>query len=443
MNRLSIFEENFLKNFSPAQRKIIVDDHPVKQIIAGAGSGKTRTVAGIISWQVSFRNMAPGSILVLSFSRKAAGEIRDRLSESLRDSVDVSTFHSLAFRKIRQYHPHFQNQEIGIVSEQDKNSFYSEIFRENADIIGGIPYPILLQNDDVFREMFPELHSFSSQKFSDYKAERNLFEYDELIRILIECIKNAEDSFIEFKKAYNLIIVDEFQDTDPMQLEFLKYMKSKSIVVVGDDWQAIYSFRGATVEPFLGFKKKFKKTKKYYLAENYRSLPAIVNLGGRVIRHSKKQIRKKVKSVREKKSGNSVCGMSLSQGQEKKIINHVVESKAVILVRSNFRRKVWMNSGCADESVMTIHKAKGLEFENVFLDLMGGWNHYDPALESIRNGANDEEIRILYVALTRAMNCLTVLYDSNAPADRGHGALWNDILYPEISARMRNIQRCT
>lgn len=399
----------YLDGYSPSQLKIILEERKIKQVIAGAGSGKTRTVIGLVEHRLRQSLEKPGGILLLSFSRKAAGEIKERLAPNLREMVEVSTFHSFCFRHLRRLHPHFKSKPFGIMEDEDRLDVLKNLLEKEIQHIGGIPYTLLLEEENRFKARFPAVYERVMKGFHEYKITRNIYEYDDLITVMLKELEAGAPFLDELKNRYGLIIVDEFQDTDPSQLRFLKLMKPDRLMVVGDDWQAIYSFRGATVQPFLDFPEIFTGTTVYELGENYRSYGHITDLGGRVIRKSSRQLKKNVRAVRGN-SGEPVYALRLDDDRIHKLSEILGELDYKILVRSNFRLKRWLRAGISEERVMTIHKSKGLEFPLILLDLAGGWTSSrlpdKPARQEL-----DEEIRILYVGITRAKNSLIVLFD--------------------------------
>ncbi len=414
---------DYLTGYSPMQQRIIVGTEERKQVIAAAGSGKTRTVVGYVEHRLRSDDTLSHKILLLSFSRKAAGELRDRIQQRWRSSVEISTFHSFCFRHLQEIHPGFRRQRIAIMEEREKIEFLQMILNKEAAIIGGIPYAILLQHPDYFQETFPALYRKVQRMLKRHKALRGLFEYDDLIQILLTDLKENQVYLLPLRKKYRLIIVDEFQDTDPQQLEFLKQMNPRELLVVGDDWQSIYSFRGATVKPFLNFRRIFRGAAIYYLSENYRSLHPIVELGNSVIRHSSKQIKKSVKAVRPSPGEGVVYSLSMQNGDDVELaaILKAFDGDYRILARSNYRVARWLQAGIHEDKAMTIHKAKGLEYFGVILDLAGGWS----------GGGNeqpdDEEIRIAYVGLTRARDCLILLHRPEKGEDTMEEYLWKEI----------------
>jgi DNA helicase-2/ATP-dependent DNA helicase PcrA len=205
--------------------------------------------------------------------------------------------------------------------------------------------------------------------------------------------------------------VDEFQDTDEEQLRFLKFLEPEYLTVVGDDWQAIYGFRGATPRPFLDFAKHFHPVRRHFLATNYRSLPDIVEISQKPILQNNDYIPKIVKAERKGKSKLELWTGSDSRNDMMIITERILENIKIqpdskILCRTNFRKKEFSLCGIPDNNLLTIHSSKGLEFDAVYVDLLSGWNQNPKSLpiDSIQ-----EERRVLYVALSRAKNDLILL----------------------------------
>lgn len=402
MPPLSAKHRNTLEGFSSAQSAIITEEKACKQVVAAAGSGKTRTVIGLTRFRFESGLERAGRFLILSFSRKASGEIRSRLPAQLHDAVEIRTFHSFCYRRLLELHPTLSRSSFRILEEEERNRFLYKILREHPDVIGGIPFSLILKSRETFYEYFPELAMKTYRALHAYKRENDLLEYDDLIQILLWGLRRQESWALHMKSLYDMILVDEFQDTDPQQLEFLLRMNSPRLMVVGDDWQAIYSFRGATVQPFLDFKKLFPGTVLYPLTENYRSLQPIVHGGSGIIKHSSRQIRKKVKAVRGRGPNFPVLSFALRPGEEPDFVRLIEQHDVVILTRSNFRRDLWMAAGFPESRILTIHRSKGLEFPVVLLDVIGGW--------SGETFLSDEEIRIAYVGMTRAENLFCCLH---------------------------------
>ncbi len=438
---------DYLAGYSPAQLRIILEERPVKQVIAAAGSGKTRTVIGLVEHRL--RSGLEERILLLSFSRRAVGELRERLPRELRDGVEISTFHSFCFRWLSRLDPARANG-LQILEDSEKERVLRDALREcdMDEETGGIPYDVLLGDPERFRRLFPNIAEVVYARLAAYKQEHGRLEYDDLVEEMLVALEANAPYLRELRRRYGLIIVDEFQDTDPRQLEFLRLMQPPRMLVVGDDWQAIYSFRGATVRPFLDFQKLFARVKVYRLAENYRSLSTVVRAGDAVIAASRHQLSKRVRAVRGRGPQLPVAAFALRCGDEPRLRSEILADDDFhgdcyrILVRTNYRRQIFLNAGFPEERVMTVHKAKGLEFPVVFLDVMAGWNserarssrfHFDQRPQAV----SDEEIRVLYVGASRAMNLLIILHE---PPESGKRAdddetpeeyYWNRLLSPK------------
>ena len=421
-----------LENFSESQRRVIEEKAPVIRVIAAAGSGKTRTVVGLVKTALYENRVREGRILLLSFSRKAVGEMKERLGAPYLQHVNVSTFHSFCFQMIRDFHPGYAGKTLSVLDETERDRFFIDYLKKNhSGQTGGIPYHLLIQQRAKAAQLFPELIDLMNRALEEYKANHNLVEYDELISILLEGMGTGQEWTFPVGRLFDLVIVDEFQDTDPGQFEFLKLLSPPGLVVVGDDWQAIYGFRGATVEPFLGFHQSFRQTVTFYLAENYRSRKEIVDAGSRVVRSIRKKFRKKVKAIRGKGGAGTILSHGLKPGSES-LFNFLKKDDPgwIILVRTNDRLRRWIRAGIPEDRVLTIHKSKGLEFPVVLLDLSEGWGYGNTGGKT-----SDEELRILYVGITRAMDRL-ILLRRTIEDDGFEVRIWQDSfsgLYPDVS----------
>jgi len=422
--RKKIAVPDYLSGFSRSQLNVILEEEARKQVAAGAGSGKTRTVLGLVEHRLRSGLERPGGILLLSFSRKAAGELSSRLSEELRGALEISTFHSFCFRRLSRLHPRYAENPPRIMPENVKRDFYFDLLRREADEIGGVPFPLLLENPRLFRRYYPEVAMRTHRAFYAFKRRNGYLEYEDLISLMLSGLRGNEPYLESMRKSYDFIIVDEFQDTDPRQLDFLREMNPPRLAAVGDAAQAIYSFRGASVRPFLNFPKIFPGCKRYYLSENYRSLAPVVRLGNQIMRQARGRLPYESVSVRGKGPGLAPLETALPPGGEARLAPLFPRGNDFrLLVRSNFRARVWKNAGVPEDSIMTIHKSKGLEFPVVFLDLMGGWSGRAGSEEE-ENIDEEEEIRVAYVGVTRAMNLFVLIRKAEYRRRDREGALY-------------------
>ncbi len=438
---------SYLRDFSKAQLAVILGEEKTKQVVAAAGSGKTRTIIGLLEYRLREKLEHSERILLLSFSRKAVEELRERLSFGLGKAIEVSTFHSFCLRHLQELYPRAL-KNIQILTEEKKADFYYEFLSQKHILqeIGGIPIPLLCQEKDSFATLFPEIHSSFQIAYQEYKRDHHLFEFEDLVEIMLKKLRKKTRVFSELAKLYDLVIVDEFQDTDPSQLDFLLLLPVTQRVVVGDDWQAIYAFRGASLKPFIDFQTLFS-AKVLRLCDNYRSLKNIVHLGSRIISASSQQIHKRVHAIRASGDHFPILGIKLERDDPFSLVELLqkkVDSNFRILVRTNWRRDYWLKLGIEEEKVMTIHKSKGLEFPLVFLDICSGWtrginkkkSHLQNIFKKDKNSMLwiDEEIRILYVGASRAMNLLVVLHFPIESTGERERFYYEKLIAPKVKA---------
>ncbi|GBF49828.1 hypothetical protein LPTSP4_13470 [Leptospira ryugenii] len=399
--------------WSDEQQRIIESKEPIKQIIAAAGSGKTATLMGILTHLEKDPSFLPEKTLLITFTNKATEELSHRIAGlGLSSCYHISTFHAFCYRNLNLYHPLFKRHSIVILAEEEKIKFTLEFLTNYKFQVGGIPFALLFQrNAYLLRTEFPEIFFTYQSELRTWKTKSYRYEFDDLPQFIFEGLQNKEDWTTEIKNRYNYIFVDEFQDTDFSQLHILKMMQPRNITVVGDDWQAIYGFRGASVEPFLEFPKFFPGAVQFLLSTNYRSLSGIVNLSTHAIRKNKDKIDKQVFAHRKG------CALferiefpqettKVTQGILERVQTYFTQdTDSILLVRSNYRKHEWKRAGLRDEQVSTIHAAKGLEYSTVLLDLSTGWTISQSQIKE----SLEEERRILYVGLSRSKNRIVLI----------------------------------
>ncbi len=220
--------------YSPAQKAVIEEDTRFVQVVAAAGSGKTSTMVGIIE-RILVENLFPEeSVLVLTFSRKAAGEISDRIRKSTeKDSIRVQTFHAYCLFTLSRCHPRFILQKPKILPPEGKNRFYREFLKKERNEVGGIPYEFFwAENVPYIRENFSELRKNLQFAYQNYKEKNGFLDFEDLVRIFLDGLRKEEEWTYQTRNTLQKIIVDEFQDTDLEQLEFLKLLSQNASIVV-------------------------------------------------------------------------------------------------------------------------------------------------------------------------------------------------------------------
>jgi len=281
---------------------VTAPDGPIL-VIAGAGSGKTRTLVYRVAWLVE-RGVPPKEILLLTFTRKAAKEMLERaakLTDRRCREVSGGTFHSLAHRVLRQeakrvgFTPSFtimdrsdmEEAAHALIHEVDgekrpmrlpRSSTISTILSKAANMekslaeIMEIEYPQFLPVLSKIEHLLPI--------YKEYKRKNNLMDYDDLILFFRLILKENEDIRLTLANRYKHIMVDEYQDTNTIQADIIRYLGSphKNVMVVGDDSQSIYSFRGANFKNMFDFPVSFPEARIIKLEENYRSTQSILTM---------------------------------------------------------------------------------------------------------------------------------------------------------------------
>ena len=299
---------NLLEGLNKAQYEAVITTEGPVMVMAGAGAGKTKVLTTRISYIISELGIPQNNILAVTFTNKAAGEMKERISKML--DIDtrfmwVSTFHSFCARLLRMEInalPPFTNK-FNIADEEDSLKIVKDVMNDlgidtkeyKASKIRGLisrskNFNEFHIKDDLLREVFLEV----SKAYHEYLSANNILDFDDLIIKTIELFKKNPNILEKYQNKFQYILVDEFQDTNALQyaLIFMLSARYHNIFVVGDDFQSIYSFRGAKIENINKFRKDFLETKLILLEENYRSTNQILNLANLVIKNNPNQIKK-------------------------------------------------------------------------------------------------------------------------------------------------------
>jgi len=299
-----------LKSLNTEQRKAVEYDNGPEMIVAGAGSGKTRVLTYKVAYLID-QGYEPDGILALTFTNKAANEMKARIRELVgakADKIWMGTFHSI-FAKILRIEAANINYKsnFSIYDAEDSQSLVSNIisnFEINVETItpNSVKHRIsYLKNHMIFPKEYRKHHvkSFIEEKiadiFEEYQKrliENNAMDFEDLLLKPIELFNSNDKIHQKYKKRFGYLLVDEFQDTNKAQYELLKLLVTKDgkICVVGDDAQSIYSWRGANIGNMLDFEKDFPKHKIFKLEQNYRSTKNILMAADSVIKNNKSQI---------------------------------------------------------------------------------------------------------------------------------------------------------
>lgn len=299
-----------LNGLNPEQREAAETvDGPVL-ILAGAGSGKTRTVTYRIAHMLVNLRIPGKQILAVSFTNKAASEMKERVSHlvdsRMRRGITLSTFHSLGIRILREDIHHLgYNNLFTIYDQADQMSIVREglkNYRSNKAYDRGIIMSKigLLKNQGVSADEFPKSKYYDPENNYDGATEYvyhfyqeklqfyNALDFDDILFLVVKLFKNFPQVAKKYSERFKYIMIDEYQDTNSLQFSLIQALTSthQNICVVGDDDQAIYGFRGADISNILNFEKQYTNTKVIKLEENYRSTFPILDLANQVIKES-------------------------------------------------------------------------------------------------------------------------------------------------------------
>jgi DNA helicase II / ATP-dependent DNA helicase PcrA len=319
---------SYRKALNPSQLEAVNFKEGPLLVIAGAGSGKTRTLTYRVARLVE-DGIPPDSILLLTFTRKASQEMLRRASELIDnrcERVAGGTFHSFSHRVLCRYASKIGfDRDFSIIDRTDAEQLITMLRKEMGSFSRDRSFPRkqtlanifsravnkVLSVEDVVLDDYPHFTSqleaivALSNAYRKQKAENNLFDYDDLLVYLAMLLKNHADVRDKICSTYHYLMVDEYQDTNKIQAEIIYLLSgiNKNIMVVGDDSQSIYAFRGANFENIMRFPEVFPGTRIIRLEENYRSVQPILKLTNVIIERAEQ---KYSKILFTRKSGGSL-----------------------------------------------------------------------------------------------------------------------------------------
>jgi DNA helicase-2/ATP-dependent DNA helicase PcrA len=303
---------DYRRELNPAQYEAVTSVDGPHLIIAGAGTGKTRTITFRVAYLVEL-GVKPESILLLTFTRRAAQEMLRRASillDARCEKVAGGTFHSFANVTLRHHAPLLGFESSFTILDQGdaedvvnllrtqmkfdtrerrfpRKQTLFDIFSKSVNTVAPIA--------DVLKEDYPHFQDYLEQieqllaRYTEYKKRHNMMDYDDLLVHLRTLLRDHEVVRRALGDRYKYMMVDEYQDTNRIQAEIVRLLAGRhgNVLVVGDDSQSIYSFRGATIRNILDFPEEFPGCKITKLEENYRSTQPILNLTNEILRRAR------------------------------------------------------------------------------------------------------------------------------------------------------------
>jgi len=382
--------EQILNELNPAQRKAVEHIDGTMLILAGAGSGKTKTLTARLAYLVGEVGIDPANTLTLTFTNKAASEMRERALKLMSTKVSypplLCTFHKFGLLFLK-----FHIEKLGrsntfvIIDSDDKKRLLRSIAKElKIDLnISFIASEISKYKNSL---LTPEV-VIQKAELTDYKKvakiyalyqanieENNLVDFDDLLMLTYKILDENDALRKETSNRYKYIMVDEYQDTNELQFRLLEHLCSEhgNLCVVGDDDQSIYGWRGANIRNILEFADNFKNTKTVKLETNYRSTNPILKAANTLIEHNSTRLGKKLTS--DKGEGEDVKLLhSLDESMEAKAIAHQIHEL--------------LNKGADPDEIAVLYRInalsrsleEGFSKEGLSFKLIGGMRFYERA----------------------------------------------------------------
>ena len=292
------------ESLNPEQLKAVCHSEGPSMVVAGAGSGKTRVITCRIAHLIRERGVDPESVLAITFTNKAAGEMKERIRNMLGQgelSPWVSTFHSFCLRMLRKHIAELGfSSDFAVYDAQDQLTLVKQCMKAAQISTDAFPAKSLLNHISGFKNDFivPEQLDLDSMSYGNqmkagelypfYQAalkSNNALDFDDLLAFTAKLFQQSSALREYYDKKFQYILVDEFQDTNAVQYELVRLLSRdiNNVCVVGDDDQSIYRWRGANIENILKFEKDYPGTTVIKLEENYRSTQNILKAAGNVV----------------------------------------------------------------------------------------------------------------------------------------------------------------
>ena len=449
---------DLLNDLNEAQRAAVEYIDGPSLVIAGAGSGKTRVLTYKIAYLLS-QGMKPWSIMALTFTNKAAREMKERIGKlvgnDLAQHLYMGTFHSIFSRILRAEAEHIGfNNNFTIYDESDSRSLIKAIVKElglddkkykpaavhakismaKNNLMSAAAYEsdaaIFEQNK---RAQMPEVGKIFVAYVQRCK-QANAMDFDDLLTLTYQLFREHEDIRHKYAARFDYVLVDEYQDTNHVQMSIVMQLcqEKQRVCAVGDDSQSIYSFRGANIDNILSYQRQFQGTRLFKLEQNYRSTQTIVEAANSLIKHNRNQIPKDVFS--ENAKGEKILYKPAYSDKE----------EAVIVAKDV--KRIRREDGCqySDFAILYRTNAQSRSFEEEFRKqgipyrIYGGLSFYQRKeikdiiayFRLVANPDDEEAIKRIINYPARGIGATTVLKIADC-AHQNQVSFWEVIGAPE------------
>lgn len=356
-----------LDNLNEKQQEAVKETEGAVLVLAGAGSGKTKVLTTRVAYLINEKGVNPRNILAITFTNKAATEMKERISKMVENSnkIQISTYHSLGLLFIRENCEKLNYQSnFTILDSEDALTLIKKIMKEKGiDDKAFNPRAIRNAISSAKNEL---IDAKSYEKYALTEFEKKVYEvylnyekrlklgnsldFDDLLMLPIILFKNNPDILSKYQDRFEYILIDEYQDTNYAQYMLSKLLsaKYKNIFVVGDIDQSIYAFRGANYKNILNFEKDYPNNKTILLEENYRSTKCILNVANDIIKNNKQRKEKNLwtqnndgEKITYHKAENEKDEANYVKNEIQKLIDNGVEkSNIAVLYRTNAQSRI-------------------------------------------------------------------------------------------------------
>lgn len=413
------------------QKKAVVTTSGPVLVLAGAGSGKTRALTHRIAWLMEEEGVNPYNIMAITFTNKAAGEMKERVGQLIGygSAVWVSTFHSTCVRILRRYIDRlgFDNN-FTIYDTDDQKGIIKEVCKKLSIDTKMLKERTILSAISSAKDELVSPAEYEMQNMGDYNGSRiaraykeyqetlrknNALDFDDLIVKTVELFKSVPEVLESYQERFRYIMVDEYQDTNTAQFELIRLLAAKyrNLCVVGDDDQSIYKFRGANIRNILDFEKVYPEACVIKLEQNYRSTQNILDAANAVIKNN---VGRKDKALwTDKKDGASIHFQQFDTALDE--ADYIAET-----VRAKKREAKADYGDCA---VLYRTNAQSRVLEERFImksipyQVVGGVNFYSRKeikdilayLKTIDNGRDDVAVKRIINVPRRGIGATTIV----------------------------------
>lgn len=418
------------ERLNPEQQKAVCQTEGPLLILAGAGSGKTRTLTHRIAYLIEEKDVNPWNILAITFTNKAAGEMRERVDQLVEfgaESIWVSTFHSTCVRILRRHIEYLGfTTSFSIYDTDDQKTLLHQVMKKLDVDQKMYKDRAVMKYISAAKDNLISPEQFCKEASGDYRQMRigdiyteyqeqlkknNALDFDDLIVKTVELFRNNPEVLDHYQNRFRYIMVDEYQDTNTAQFELIRLLagKYRNLCVVGDDDQSIYKFRGANIQNILGFEQHFPDAAVIRLEQNYRSTRNILDAANEVIQNNSGRKEKRLWTENEEGSRVKLKVYDTAMQEADQITGELQEAHAdgfsykdcAILYRTNAQSRV------IEERMVN----KGIPYQ-----LVGGVNFYQRKeikdilayLKTIDNGNDDISVARIINIPKRGIGATTI-----------------------------------